>query len=177
MAPFSLKWTTSFLETALANKSSILQIFLQSKSGINQTTDSIVMAKKFTFSQQKVNFLALTFESVVWLIPNFGCRKICRIDDLFAKAVSRNEVVHLSEKGATWVRISCSFFTIKEKLSENNNISKKGSWEPIQFQQQFLHWVHFWCLWKAFCSPNPIGSEILFLHYIQCYLTEFTVAP
>ena len=108
VAPFSLKWTTSFLETALANKSSILQIFLQSKSGINQTTDSIVMAKKFTFSQQKVNFLALTFESVVWLIPNFGCRKICRIDDLFAKAVSRNEVVHLSEKGATWVRIFCS---------------------------------------------------------------------
>ena len=49
VAPFSLKWTTLFLETALANKSSILQIFLQSKFGINQTTDSKVRAKKLTF--------------------------------------------------------------------------------------------------------------------------------
>ena len=113
VAPFSLKWTTSFLETALANKSSILQIFLQSKFGINQTTDSKVRAKKLTFCWLKVNFLAITIESVVWLIPDFDCRKICRIDDLFAKAVSRNEVVHLSEKGATWMRISCTYYVCK----------------------------------------------------------------
>ena len=31
--------------------------------------------KKLTFSQQKINFLAITFQSVNWLISNFECGK------------------------------------------------------------------------------------------------------
>ena len=71
--------------TALANKPSTLQIFAPSKFGINRTTDSKVIAKKFTLDQN--NFLAITFEPVVRLIPNFEGGKICRVDGLFAFAV------------------------------------------------------------------------------------------
>ena len=155
------KWTTSFLETALANRSSILQIFLQSKSGINQTTDSKVRAKKLTFCWLKVNFLAITIESVVWLIPDFDCRKICRIDDLFAKAVSRNEVVHLSEKGATWMRISCSTFwnmhcdcvvigrlddadDQQQELNYNLNQEQKHRWRSLEpWQEHYMEYDTF----------------------------------
>ena len=55
------------------------------------------------------------------------------------------------------------FLTSKEKLSKSNNRSKKFILEQIQFLQQFLHWVHFWFLWKAFYSPNQICSQSLFL--------------
>ena len=55
------------------------------------------MAKKLTFSQQKVNSLVITFQSVNRLISNFDIEKICRIDVLFAKAVSRNKVVNLGD--------------------------------------------------------------------------------
>ena len=66
------------------------------------------MAKKLTFSQQKVNFLAITFEPVVRLSPNFESEKICMIHGLFAKAVCRKQVIHLGEKRSTWARMSCN---------------------------------------------------------------------
>ena len=71
--------------TALANKPSALQIFAPSKFGINRTTGSKVMAKKFIWGQN--NFLAITFELVVELSPNFEGAKICKANGLFAKAV------------------------------------------------------------------------------------------
>ena len=43
------------------------------------------MAKKFIFDQS--NFLAITFELAVGLIPNFEGEKICKGGDFFAKAV------------------------------------------------------------------------------------------
>ena len=55
------------------------------------------MAKKLTFSQQKVNFLTITVQSVNWLISNFEYGKICRIGGLFAKAVFENKLVNLGE--------------------------------------------------------------------------------
>ena len=65
------------------------------------------MAKKLTFSQPKVNFLAITFQSVNRLISNFEYGKIWRIHGLFAKAVCRNKVVNLGEKWLTWAIIYC----------------------------------------------------------------------
>ena len=65
------------------------------------------MAKKLTFSQQKVNFLAITFQPVDRLISNFEYGKIYSISGLFAKAVCRNKVVNLSEKLLIWAIISC----------------------------------------------------------------------
>ena len=62
---FSPKLATLLLQTALANKSSILQIFPHSKFWINRITGSKVTARKLIFSQQKVNFLSITFEPVV----------------------------------------------------------------------------------------------------------------
>ena len=62
-----------------------MQIFTPSKSGIDRTTGSEVMAKKFICGQN--NFLVITFEPVVRLIPNFEGAKICMVDGLFAKAV------------------------------------------------------------------------------------------
>ena len=44
---------------------------------------------------------------MVRLNPNFEYGKICRIDDLFAKAVCRSKVVNLGEKWLTWAIISC----------------------------------------------------------------------
>ena len=67
-----------------------------------------VMAKKLTFSQQKVNLLAISFEPVVRLSPNFESDKICTIHDLFATAVCQNQVIHLGEKRSTWARMSCN---------------------------------------------------------------------
>ena len=66
------------------------------------------MAKKLTFSQQKVNFLAITFQSVNRLISNFEYGKIWRIHGLFAKAVCWNKVVILGEKWLTWAIIYCN---------------------------------------------------------------------
>ena len=43
------------------------------------------MAKKLP--GPNLNFLAITFEPVVRLIPNFEVVKICRVDGLFAKAI------------------------------------------------------------------------------------------
>ena len=54
---------TCFWQKTLANQSSILQIFAHSKFQNHQTTDSKVMGK--TFIKQKVDFLTITFESVV----------------------------------------------------------------------------------------------------------------
>ena len=54
---FSPKLTTLFLQTALANKPPILQIFPCSKFEINLFTDWKVMARKLTFSQRIVSFL------------------------------------------------------------------------------------------------------------------------
>jgi len=105
---FSPKLTTLFLQTALANKPPILQIFPYSKFEINLSTGWKVIAEKLTFSQQKVNFLAITFQSVNWLISNFEYGKIWGIDGLFAKSVFRNKVVNLGEKWLTWAIISCS---------------------------------------------------------------------
>ena len=62
-----------------------MQIFPPSKFGIDRTTGSEVMAKKFISGQK--NFLVITFEPVVRLIPNFEGGKICMGDGLFAKAV------------------------------------------------------------------------------------------
>ena len=81
-----------------------------SKKAMNHAdffTGSKVMAEKFTLCWLKVNFLAITFEPVVWCFWNFECEKICRIDDLFAKAVCRKQVIHLGEKRSTWARILC----------------------------------------------------------------------
>ena len=91
---FSPKLTTLFLQTALANKPWILQIFPYSKFESNQLTDWKVMAKKLTFSQQKVNFLAVAFQSVNRLSSNFEHGKIHKIVCLFAKAVCRNKVAN-----------------------------------------------------------------------------------
>ena len=73
-------------ETDLANKPRILQIFPHSKFGINRTAGLKVMAKKIKFRLR--NFLAITFKTVVRLIPNFECGKICKILGLFAKSVT-----------------------------------------------------------------------------------------
>ena len=73
---FSPKLSTLFLQTALANKPWILQIFPYSKFEINRLTDWKVMAKKLTFCWLKVNFLAITFQSVNRLISNFEYGKI-----------------------------------------------------------------------------------------------------
>ena len=56
------------------------------------------MAEKLSFSQQKVNFLAITFQSVNRLSSNFEYGKIRGIGGLFAKAVCKNKVVNLGEK-------------------------------------------------------------------------------
>ena len=56
---------TLFLQTVLANMSSILQILAYPKFEINWISRSKVIAKTLTFSQQKVNFLSITFEPVV----------------------------------------------------------------------------------------------------------------
>ena len=69
----------------LANKPSTLQIFPHTKFGINRSTGSKVMAKKFIYDQN--NFLAITFEPVVRLSPNFEGTKICMVGGLLAKAV------------------------------------------------------------------------------------------
>ena len=103
----SPKLTTFLLQTVVVDKSSILQIFPYSKFWFNLTTGSKVLAKLFTFSQQKVNFLAITFLSVNWLISNFPYGIIRRIGGLFAKAVCGNKVVNLVEKWLTWKIISC----------------------------------------------------------------------
>ena len=87
--------------------SSILQILQHPKFEIHWTSGSKVIAKKLTFSQQKVNFLFITFEPVVWLIPNFECGKICLVDGLFAKAVFKNKVARLEDKWPGWERNSC----------------------------------------------------------------------
>ena len=66
-------------------------------------TGSNVMAKKFTFGEQKANFLGVTFELVISLIPVFNCGKICKINGLFALAVgikvinSDEKKIHLDE--------------------------------------------------------------------------------
>ena len=73
-------------EIDLANKPRKMQIFLHSKFGINRTTGSKVMAKKFICDQN--NFLAITFESVVQLIPNFDVSRICKGGCLFVEAVT-----------------------------------------------------------------------------------------
>ena len=62
-----------------------MQIFPPSKFGIDRTTGSEVMAKKFISGQK--NFLVITFEPVVRLIPNFEGAKICMVDGLFSNAV------------------------------------------------------------------------------------------
>ena len=87
--------------------SSILQILPYPKFEINWTSGSKVKAKKLTFSQQKVNFLSITFEPVVWLIPNFECGKICLVDGLFAKAVFKNKVARLEDKWPGWEQNFC----------------------------------------------------------------------
>ena len=86
-----------------------MQIFSPSKFGLDLTTGSKVIVKKLTFSQQKVNFLAISFEPVVRLSPNFESEKICMIHGLFPKAVCQKEVIHLGEKRSTWARISCTY--------------------------------------------------------------------
>ena len=88
--------------------SSILQILPHPKFEIIWTSGSKVIAKKLTFSQQKVIFLSITFEPVVQLISNFGYGKICRIDDMFAKAVFKNQVARLEDKWPGWERNSCT---------------------------------------------------------------------
>ena len=70
---------------ALASKPPTMQFFAPSKFGLNRTTGSKVMAKKLFWSQ--INFLAITFEPAVRLIPNFECGKICMFLGLFAKSV------------------------------------------------------------------------------------------
>ena len=75
------------MEYSIAVMSSILQILPHPKFDINWTSGSKVIAKKLIFSQQKVNFLSITFEPVFQLISNFGYSKICRINDMFGKAV------------------------------------------------------------------------------------------
>ena len=100
----SPKLTTLFLQTALANKPPILQIFPCSKFVINLSTGWKVMAKKLAFRQQKVegnNFLAITFHSVSWLISNFEYGKIYRINGFFDTTVWRNKVVNLGGKWLT----------------------------------------------------------------------------
>ena len=62
-----------------------MQIFSPSKFRIDRTTGSEVMAKKFICDQN--NFLVITFEPVVRLIPNFEGAKICMVDGLFSNAV------------------------------------------------------------------------------------------
>jgi len=61
----SSNWATLFLKTVLANMLSMLQIFPHPEFEINWNIGSKVIAKKLTFSQQKVNFLSITFEPVV----------------------------------------------------------------------------------------------------------------
>ena len=105
---FSLKWITCFWQTALTSKPSIWQICLHSKVELSLTTGWKIKPKKLTFSWLKVNFLGLNFQPVVRLSSTFECGQICQIDGLFAKAVCRKQVIHLSEKRSTWARIFCT---------------------------------------------------------------------
>jgi len=73
-------------KTDLANKPRTMQIFPHSKFGINRTSASKVMAKKYNFGQR--NFLAITFKPAVRSIPNFEWGKIGMFLGLFAKSVS-----------------------------------------------------------------------------------------
>ena len=93
---FSPKLTTLFLQTALAKKPPILQLLPYSKVELNLLTDWKVMAKKSKFCWLKVNYLAIAFDPVVRLNPNFENGKICRID--VAKAVCTCKGVNLGEK-------------------------------------------------------------------------------
>ena len=104
---FSLKWITCFWQTALTSKPSIWQICLHSKVELSLTTGWKIKPKKLTLSWLKVNFLGLNFQPVVRLSSTFECGQICQIDGLFAKAVCRKQVIHLSEKRSTWARILC----------------------------------------------------------------------
>ena len=113
---FSLKWITCFWQTALTSKPSIWQICLHSKVELSLTTGWKIKPKKLTFSWLKVNFLGLNFQPVVRLSSTFECGQICQIDGLFAKAVCRKQVIHLSEKRSTWARIFCTRRNTKKKL-------------------------------------------------------------
>ena len=73
-------------ETDLANKPRILQIFPQSKFGIDRTACLKVMAKKCL--GRNLNFLAITYMPAFRLSPNFESRKICMFLGLLAKSVS-----------------------------------------------------------------------------------------
>jgi len=90
--------------------SSILQILPYRKFEINWTSGSKVVAKKLTFGQQKANFLSITFEPVVWSIPNFESGKICLVDCLFASGVFKNEVARLKDKWPGWEQNSCTYY-------------------------------------------------------------------
>ena len=90
---FSLKWTTYFSKTPLANYPSSRKIFPPLKFGINQTTGSKIISKKFIYGQNNFlaicgqnDFSAITFEPVVRLIPNFEGAKICKGGGLFDEA-------------------------------------------------------------------------------------------
>ena len=121
---FSLKWITCFWQTALTSKPSIWQICLHSKVELSLTTGWKIKPKKLTLSWLKVNFLGLNFQPVVRLSSTFECGQICQIDGLFAKAVCRKQVIHLSEKRSTWARILCTIIhSIKRKLYHDTKIS------------------------------------------------------
>ena len=113
---FSPKLSTLILQTALANKPSILQICQYSKFEISLLTDWKVMVQKLTFCWLKINFLTITFQPVDRLISNFECGKICRIDGLFTKAVCKNKVVNLGEKWLSWVKMSSRFHSKHDKI-------------------------------------------------------------
>ena len=109
---FSLKWITCFWQTALTSKPSIWQICLHSKVELSLTTGWKIKPKKLTLSWLKVNFLGLNFQPVVRLSSTFECGQICQIDGLFAKAVCRKQVIHLSAKRSSRARILCNFYDI-----------------------------------------------------------------
>ena len=162
---FSPKWITCFQQTALANKPWIMQIFSLSKFGLNLTTGSKVMAKKLTFCWLKVNFLAITFETVVWWFWNFECEKICRIDDFFAKAVCRKQVIHLGEKDPLGREspVVDACVSIEKHISEQKSSACEGSNNCNTYQNELLQK-------RSKCSKQPTNY---FVNGKQQWVTKF----
>ena len=129
------------------------------------------MAKKLTSSQQKVNFLAITFQSVNRLISNFQYGKIQRIGGFFAKAVCRNKVVNLGEKWLCWVRMFCTSITFCAKKNRNVPAFQGGSISlklvsknktPTKFNPTIQTSLTYLQTWHSFSSLKMgVGNHFL----------------
>ena len=104
--------------------------------------------QKVNFCWLKLNFLAITFETVVWWFWNFVCAKINRIDDWFAKAVCQKQVIHLGEKRSTWTRILCTLNANIQLVrfgGGKGNLNLRTFWWICAETQDLLWFTTFVC--------------------------------